>query len=77
VIQNSAPGCASAPGIKIAITLGKMQTSALLDDATARPRVLRQCSFCEAITPHEIQPAEIPVCIPCQERALAFELDRD
>jgi hypothetical protein len=54
-----------------------METTAAFDDVTVRPRVLRRCSFCGTITPHEIQPLETAVCVPCQERALAFELDRD
>jgi hypothetical protein len=44
------------------------------------PRLLRRCSLCQGETPHEIRSAaglSVTVCLPCLERALNYELDRD
>ena len=46
----------------------------------AWPKTLRYCHSCDKETPHQLrQGAEVVVtiCIPCLERALNYELDRD
>ena len=47
---------------------------------TLLPRVLLVCSYCKRETPHEIHAflgMDITVCVPCQQRALVYEMDRD
>ena len=49
--------------------------------ATQRsPRVLRLCQRCQRETPHEIHTASgvsVTICMPCLERALNYEMERD
>ena len=44
------------------------------------PKTLRFCKACGKETPHEVRSGcgvIAKVCIPCLERALQYELDRD
>lgn len=45
-----------------------------------RPKTLRFCSVCQKETTHEIRSGAgviAMLCIPCINRSLAYELDRD
>lgn len=55
-------------------------TSPQSQAATAFPRILRYCRYCERETPHEIHAVDgmsITVCARCVEHALFYELERD
>ena len=44
------------------------------------PRTLRYCKSCQKHTPHELRTGAgvvAVICVPCLERALNYELDRD
>jgi len=44
------------------------------------PKTIRLCRTCGKQTPHEVRSGAgviATVCIPCLERALNYELDRD
>ena len=44
------------------------------------PKTLRFCPTCEKETAHEIREGEgvvVTLCIPCVERAMSYELDRE
>lgn len=44
------------------------------------PRFLRHCHECQQTTPHEVKTSaglNVAVCVPCTERSLNYELDRD
>ncbi len=44
------------------------------------PRLLRFCKQCQKETPHEIRTGGgviAKICLPCLERDLFYELDRD
>ena len=44
------------------------------------PSTLRFCKVCEGQTPHQVRTGSgvvATICIPCLERALQYELDRD
>jgi len=50
------------------------------DPVQAVPRILRFCEFCQKETPHEIRTGSgiiARICLPCLERDLMYELDRD
>ena len=47
---------------------------------TAWPKTLRYCRSCEKETPHQLRQGSgvvVMLCVPCLERALSYELDRD
>ena len=57
-----------------------MSTSQANAENFARPRVLRHCSRCQGETAHEIETTDegsLIFCMPCIERALFYELERD
>ena len=44
------------------------------------PKTMRFCRICSKETPHQIRQGAgvvVTLCIPCLERALTYELDRD
>ena len=44
------------------------------------PKTLRYCRTCSKETPHQIRQGAgvvVTLCVPCLERALTYELDRD
>ncbi len=44
------------------------------------PKTYRYCLVCHKETPHEIQEGPGPtlvICVPCIERELSYELDRE
>jgi hypothetical protein len=44
------------------------------------PTTLRHCKTCARQTPHEIRTGSgviATICVPCLQRALQYELDRD
>jgi hypothetical protein len=44
------------------------------------PKTLRYCPLCQKETTHEIREGKrmtVTVCVPCLERALSYELDRE
>lgn len=46
----------------------------------AWPKTLRLCRTCGKETPHQLRQGAgvvITLCVPCLERALSYELDRD
>lgn len=51
-----------------------------IENATSWPKILRQCRTCGKETPHQIRQGagvNVTLCVPCLERALSYELDRD
>ena len=47
---------------------------------TGLPKTIRFCKVCEKETPHQLREGSglvAKICIPCMERALHYELDRD
>lgn len=51
-----------------------MQTTA------AWPKTLRYCRTCHKETPHQLREGAgvmVTLCVPCLERALSYEQDRD
>lgn len=50
------------------------------ETATAWPKTLRYCQTCRKETPHQLRQGAgmvVTICVPCLERALSYELDRD
>ena len=50
------------------------------ETTTAWPKILRHCRACGKETPHQIRQGAgvvVTLCVPCLERALTYELDRD
>ncbi|GEM_PF-3595987 len=48
--------------------------------AATWPKTLRYCRTCQKETPHQLRQGSgvvITLCVPCLERALSYELDRD
>jgi hypothetical protein len=48
--------------------------------ARLTPKTLHYCSACGKETPHEIREGSgvlATICLPCLERALTYELDRE
>jgi hypothetical protein len=48
--------------------------------AAPLPKTVRFCKVCHQHTPHEIRPGgglTATICVPCLERALTYELDRE
>lgn len=46
----------------------------------AWPKTLRLCRTCGKETPHQLRQGSgvaVSLCVPCLERALSYELDRD
>jgi hypothetical protein len=44
------------------------------------PKTIRYCTTCAKETPHEIREGSgiiATICLPCVERALSYELDRE
>lgn len=57
-----------------------MSASVGTEMTTAWPKTLRYCQACHRETPHQLRQggaAVVTICIPCLERALNYELDRD
>ena len=51
-----------------------------IETTTAWPKTLRHCRACGKETPHQIRQGAgvvVTLCVPCLERALTYELDRD
>jgi hypothetical protein len=49
-------------------------------EAEPWPRTIRYCRNCQKHTPHEIREGAgvlAAICVPCIERALSYELDRE
>jgi len=47
---------------------------------TSWPKTLRFCRTCSKETPHQIRQGTgvvVTLCVPCLERALTYELNRD
>ncbi len=48
--------------------------------ATTWPKTMRYCRTCGKETPHQLRQGTgvvVSLCVPCLERALSYELDRD
>lgn len=46
----------------------------------AWPKTLRYCQTCQRETAHQLREGAgvvVSICVPCLERALKYELDRD
>jgi len=44
------------------------------------PKTMRYCKVCQKDTPHEVRSGAgviARMCLPCLERALSYELDRE
>ena len=51
-----------------------------IETATAWPKTLRYCPTCQRETSHQLRQGAgvvVTICVPCLERALSYELDRD
>ena len=52
----------------------------ITETSTAWPKTLRLCRTCGKETPHQLRQGSgviVTLCVPCLERALSYELDRD
>jgi hypothetical protein len=50
------------------------------ETTTAWPKTLRYCATCQRETAHQLRQGSgvvVTICVPCLERALSYELDRD
>ena len=50
------------------------------ETTTSWPKTMRYCRTCSKETPHQIRQGTgvvVTLCVPCLERALIYELDRD
>lgn len=44
------------------------------------PKMIKYCKTCQRDTPHQIRAAQgavVVICIPCLNRALTYDLNRD
>ena len=51
-----------------------------IEATRAWPKTLRYCRSCGKETPHQLRQGTgvvVTLCVPCLERALTYELDRD
>lgn len=50
------------------------------ETTAAWPKTLRLCRTCAKETPHQLRQGSgvvVSLCVPCLERALSYELERD
>ncbi len=52
----------------------------MIEATKSWPKTLRHCRTCGKETPHQLRQGAgvvVSLCVPCLERALTYELDRD
>lgn len=60
--------------------MGMSSPTQTIETTRTWPKTMRFCRTCQKETPHQLRQgtgAVVSLCVPCLERALSYELDRD
>ncbi len=70
----------TAPQLDATGEMGMSTSTQTTETTTTWPKTMRFCRTCHKETPHQLRQGTgvvVSLCVPCLERALSYELDRD